>query len=114
MTRTEQDTREVHEGSVARTILYRIGETAPIRSTTEDALAELPAESMRGGLREPKWLVDDHYTFPRRGHDRLRLCPQEQAEELERIEAQMRDLIWRRREVREEAWRRADRYRGRS
>ena len=99
---------------MARLVLYRPGMKGPVRYVPEDAVTAEPAESRRGGLAAERWLVNNYYAFPKSGpySDRVRLCPPEQAEELLAIDAEVRDLERRRAEVREEAWRRADRYRG--
>lgn len=99
-----------------RLVLFRQGAAGPISYVPEEKVTELPAESLRGGLRAPRWLVADYYAFPKSGpgSDRCRLCSQEQADAICDLNAQIKDLQRQRREVVEEAWRRADKYTGRN
>lgn len=97
-----------------RLCLYRRGSAGPISCAPESDVTSEPAESRRGGLSVPRWLFAKFYAVPKSGpfSDRLRLCPEDEARALAVLDAEISRLRRERRDLLEEAWRRADRYRG--
>lgn len=98
-----------------RLLLYRMGSARVPSVVPEDEVKDLPVGSLRGGLAgKAGWLVGNYYAVPKTGpySDHLRLCPQEQADEVLRLEAEIKALRRQRAVVLQEAWDRASRYRG--